>query len=208
MSTTRPTTPRFTHTAGRPTWEIAELHPAQGNWDEEDYLALDTNRRIEFSDGFLEFPAMPTISHQRILKFLLGIFSAFVEERNLGEVLFSGTRVRLRPGRIREPDIVFRGAGRPPESTDSYWEGVDLVLEVVSEGVEDRRRDLRKKRVDYAQAGIPEYWIVDPKTRTITVLKLKGKTYAVHGRFARGSRATSALLKGFAVDVGKVFEKK
>lgn len=43
---------------------------------------------------------------------------------------------------------------------DAYWTGADLAVEVVSE--DDPGRDLITKRLEYAQAGIPEYWIVDP----------------------------------------------
>lgn len=208
MSTSRSTTPQFTHTAGRPTWEMASLYPEQGYWDEEDYLALETKRRIEFTDGFLEFLPMPTMTHQRILKYLLAALSAFVEQRELGEVLFAGLRVRLRPGKLREPDIVFMATGHESRKSEDYWTAADLVMEVVSGSPEDRKRDLVDKRAEYAEAGIPEYWIVDPRPRTITVLKLKGKKYAVHGRFRRGGRATSALLPGFGVDVKTVFDRK
>ena len=88
-----------------------------------------------------------------------------------------------------------------PISTEEYWEGADLVMEVVSPGDEDRRRDLKTKREEYAQAGIPEYWIIDPELERITVLTLEGQTYVVHGEFSRGEQATSKLLPGFAVDV-------
>ena len=47
-------------------------------------------------------------------------------------------------------------------------------MEVVSSGDEDRRRDLKTKRDEYALAGIPEYWIVDPELDQITVLTLDG----------------------------------
>ena len=85
--------------------------------------------------------------------------------------------------------------------TDDYWEGADLVMEVVSGGDDDRRRDLKTKREEYALAAIPEYWIVDPELGQITVLTLDGPTYAVHGEFKRGEQATSKLLPGFVVDV-------
>ena len=85
--------------------------------------------------------------------------------------------------------------------TDEYWEGADLVMEVVSSGDDDRRRDLKTKREEYAQAGISEYWIVDPVLEQITVLTLDGQTYVVHGEFKHGERATSKLLPGFGVDV-------
>jgi Uma2 family endonuclease len=78
-------------------------------------------------------------------------------------------------------------------------------MEVVSPGKEARERDLEEKRHDYAKAKIPEYWIVDPKTKTITVLTLSGRSYKVHGEFKSGEHAASKLLKGFGVDVANVF---
>ena len=72
------------------------------------------------------------------------------------------------------------------------------MIEVVSE---DRSRDLETKRSEYARAGIPEYWIVDPKFARIIVLVLDGTSYAVRGEFGPGDRATSVLLPGFEVDV-------
>jgi Uma2 family endonuclease len=62
------------------------------------------------------------------------------------------------------------------------------------------------KRHDYAQAGIPEYWIIDPQTEMITVLGLQGDQYGTHGVFGRGDSATSALLPGFAVTVSQVLD--
>jgi hypothetical protein len=53
---------RVTERTGEPTWEIAHLFPIQGDWTEAEYLALDTNHLIEFSDGHLEFLPMPTQS--------------------------------------------------------------------------------------------------------------------------------------------------
>ena len=85
-----------------------------------------------------------------------------------------------------------------------YWQGADLVMEVVSDDPEDRHRDLVTKREEYARAKIPEYWIADPKLEEITVLWLKGKKYRVHGVFKMGQIATSRLLPGFDVAVSDV----
>ncbi len=81
-------------------------------------------------------------------------------------------------------------------------------MEVVSE--ENREHDIETKREEYAQAGIPEYWIVNPEEETITVLVLKSrqKTYTVHGRFVKGTRAKSKLLPGFSVDVTTAVTQK
>jgi len=72
-------------------------------------------------------------------------------------------------------------------------------MEVVSD--DDRRRDLEIKRREYAQASIPEHWIVDPLQARIAVLRLEGERYVVHGEFERGTSATSVLLEGFAIEV-------
>lgn len=79
------------------------------------------------------------------------------------------------------------------------------MIEVVSEGQEQRDRDLVTKRKEYAEAGIAEYWIVDPEQQQITVLALSRKTYKQHGVFGPGQTASSRLLKGFSVEVNEVF---
>lgn len=76
-------------------------------------------------------------------------------------------------------------------------------MEIVSEG--DPKRDWEVKRAEYAEATIPEYWIIDPRLQQITVLKLDGEQYSVHGQYAPGQIATSCLLDGFRCDVAAVF---
>jgi Uma2 family endonuclease len=190
---------------GEPTWEIAHLFPLQGTWSEDEYLALDTNHLIEFSNGFLEVLPMPTTSHQRLAAFLYGLLLAFASPEDIGMVLFAPLRIRVSSGKFREPDVVFMLREHEERIGEEFWEGADLVIEVVSKGAENRERDLNKKRTDYARGGISEYWIVDPQEERITVLRLHGKEYVVHGEFAKGMTATSHLLPGFAVDVTKAF---
>ncbi len=193
---------------GEPAWEVAHLFPLQGSWTEEEYLALPGNRLVEYSNGRIEVLPMPTMSHQLMVAFLYGAVLAFVQPQNLGTVLFSGLRVRLWKGKIREPDVVFMLASHADRMGEVYWKGADLVMEVVSGGDEDRERDLVTKVKEYARARIPEYWIVDPVEAQVTVLRLKGRKYVVHGKIGRGSRATSVLLKGFAVEVDGMFAGK
>ena len=187
------------------TWEIAQLFPAQGHWSEEEYLALDTNHLIEFSQGRLEVLPMPTFSHQRLVAFLYRLLSRFVEERRLGVVMFAPLRIQLWEGKYREPDLVFMTAEHADRLGEQFWRGADLVMEVVSP--DDPQRDTLTKRREYAQAGIPEYWIVDPAGASITVLTLRGREYALHGEFVAGETATSVLLDRFTVDVATVFSE-
>ena len=182
-----------------------DLLPLQGLWTEEQYLLLtnQTNHLVEFTDGTIEVLPMPTSSHQVILVLLFDLFRAVVGQ-NGGEVLVAPLRLRVRPGKLREPDILMLLDASDPRNQDAYWLGADLVVEVVSpDGPE---RDLEEKPLDYAEAGIPEYWIVNPLDATITVLVLDGPAYRRHGLVRRGERATSQLLPGFSVSVDEVFD--
>lgn len=188
------------------TWEVALQFPRQGEWSERQFLELPDNRHIEFTDGVLEFLPMPTWVHAWIVDYFHDQLKAVVKSRKLGHTAASSAFVRLRTGKLREPDAVFVTFDQLPDPQQPST-GARLVMEVVSEGHKNRKRDLEQKRIEYAESGIPEYWIVDPETETITVLTLTaGQTeYAIHGEFKPGQQATSVLLPGFAVDVTACF---
>ena len=188
-----------------PVWEIATLFPDQGQWSEEEYLGLETNRLVEFSDGHLAVLPMPTQTHQALVFLLSRLLYTFAAQKVIGYVLPAALRVRLWQGKYREPDVVFMLSQHAQRRHESYWEGADLVMEVVSNSPEDRRRDLVTKRREYAQAGISEYWIIDPQNQTIAVLWLDDKEYIQRGRYGRGEMAESVLLPEFAVALDEVF---
>lgn len=193
-----------TDTVKEPAWEVAYLFPAQGEWTEEDYFALPDNTRFELADGRLERLPMPTTSHHRIVAFLYRLLLNFVGRRYPGaEALFASLPIRLGPNTLREPDIVLMLPEHRHRIHEQYWERPDMVIEVVSP--KNRATDLRDKRREYAQAGIPECWIVDPQSKTVTVLKLSGEIYVVHGAYGHGDIAESALLDGFRVDVDDIW---
>jgi Uma2 family endonuclease len=182
-----------------------DLLPLQGLWTEEQYLRLtdQTNRFIEFTEGAVEVLSMPTRKHQAISRFLFLAFLAFVQPLG-GTVFYAPLRVRVAPGRFREPDLVLLLEVNDPRNQNAFWLGADLVVEIVSP--DNVERDTVIKRADYAEAGIPEYWIVNPEEETITVLKLEGGAYMVHGVFGRGETASSGLLTGFIMGVDAVFD--
>ena len=196
-----PTPPRPPE--GEPAWDVAKLFPNQGTWSVEEYLALNANRLVEFSNGYIEVLAMPTMRHQLIVMFLCDALRAFVKDRVAARVLVAPFRIRLWPEKFREPDVMLMLPEHGARMGNEFWDGADLVVEVVSD--DDRRRDLETKRFEYARAGIPEYWIVDPQNNQITVLTLNGTSYAIGGEFGPGGRAESVLLRGFGVPVDDVF---
>lgn len=184
---------------------VLERLPRQGDWDDEYYLWLtdDSNHLIELVNGKIEVLPMPTDRHQTILLLLYEMFVAFLRPRG-GKVLISPIRLRIREGNFREPDLLLVRDAADPRRQNRFWLGADLVLEVVSP--DKPARDLVVKREEYAIAQISEYWIVDPQTTTVTVLRLDDETYTEHGIFGRGDVASSALLDGFLVDVAAVFD--
>jgi Uma2 family endonuclease len=112
---------------GEPAWNIALVYPRQGQWTEAEYLALNTNRLIELVDGCVEVLPMPSLFHQAIVGYLYDLLKAFVKAHAAGEVLFAPLRVRLFPGHLREPDVLYLR----PERTRNRHEpvpGADLVM--------------------------------------------------------------------------------
>jgi Uma2 family endonuclease len=180
-----------------------DLLPLQGLWTEEQYLRLtdQTNRFIEFTEGAVEVLPMPTRKHQAISRSLFLAFLAYIQPLG-GTVFYAPLRVRVAPGRFREPDLVLLRDVNDSRNQDAFWLGADLVVEIVSP--DHVERDTVVKRADYAIAGISEYWIVNPEETSITVLKLENSAYTSHGIFRRGGTATSALLPGFTVSVDAV----
>lgn len=184
--------------------EVASLYPPQGEWKEEDYFSLpDTNRYVELSDGRIIMPPHPTFSHQEALKRLFLRLQAYVEKNNLGIVQIAPLPVRLWPGKIREPDIFFIGK----EHSDRIGERVcgvpDLVVEVISSSTE--RTDRVEKFLEYAKAGIREYWLIDPEKKTVEVYSLRGGDYILVGKYSGSQVATSEMLPGFKLRASELF---
>lgn len=188
-------------------WELATLYPEQGEWSENEYLDLtdETNGRVEFTDGRLEFLQMPTEIHEALVQFLFFSLHGFVKTKNLGKVYSNGIRVRIRPRKIRLPDVLFLHKDHFAVRHNRVWDGADLVMEVVSDAPQDRQRDYELKLLDYAEAKIAEYWIVDLERELVLVHRLEGDRYRVQGEFTRGQLATSSFLTGFGIDVSALF---
>ena len=119
-------------------------------------------------------------------------------------MFYGPLRLRIREGKFREPDLLLVTNANDSRCRDDYWCGADLVVEVINPDNPDR--DLIDKRRDYAEVGIPEYWIVNPESCTVTVLVLSGEEYREHGVFEPGGRADSPTQSGFSVDVNEMFD--
>lgn len=189
-----------------PAWDVALLFPPQGGWTLDEYFELSerTNQLVEFTRGRIEVLEMPTVEHQRILMFLIEMFRKTGVDDQQGFALVAPHPTKILPEVVREPDIVFKLRENLSAKDKKYFQGADLVMEIVSPDAKSHKRDYETKVADYAAAGISEYWIVDPQEKKITVLTLDGDKYQEHGVATTGN-ASSKLLKGFSVDAPSVF---
>src|SRR5688572_19875625 len=128
----------------------------------EEYVAwAPEDRKTEWADGaVIEF--MSTLTrHGDIEEFLLGLVLFFVKLRNLGRI-YSGTyAMRVGEGRpLRQPDLIYVANEHLDRRTRERLEGpADLLVEIVSE--DSVTRDRRDKFKEYAELGVPEYWIAE-----------------------------------------------
>ncbi|CAA9228289.1 MAG: N-acetylmuramoyl-L-alanine amidase [uncultured Chloroflexia bacterium] len=119
--------------------------------------------RAEWKDGEV-IVFMPVKKyHQRVVQFLHVVLEHFVTALRLGAVGVAPIEVRLSPqGPSREPDLFFVGNDSLPRWTDTRLEGgPDLAVEVISD--DSVGRDRGDKFYEYQEAGVSEYWIIDPR---------------------------------------------
>ena len=171
----------------------------------EDYLSLDGPYFVEFIDGRIQVLPMPDAFHQSLMVWLVNYFRAWLATHGGGKAQIAAFKVFLRDGQYREPDVCLMLAKNAARMHRSHWEGADLVVEIISKS--NRLHDIQTKRVEYAANGIPEYWIVDPENRRVSVLKLDGSEYKQHGDFASGDELSSPLLEGLKLDVKAMFDE-
>jgi len=192
---------KFPEEKDGPSW------PAQGGWTYEDYLRLpEDGNRYEVIRGFLYVSPAPLPKHQFPVGKLIRYFDVFVSDAGLGTVLPAPLDVVLPKGIASpvQPDVAIFRKGNEP-SPDRPFEGVpDLLVEVLSSGT--RRRDQTLKLGAYEEAGVPEYWLVDPDARTVVVLVLgKDRKYIELARGGIGDEVESSVFSGLRVNVARLF---
>ena len=149
----------------------------QGEYTLEDYYALPDERRVELIDGVIYDMSVPAIIHQKILGELFILFRECMD-RHEGkcEVYLSPCDVRLdRDNRTMvQPDLLV--VCEEYDVRAKNIEGApDLTLEILSPST--RSKDMLLKLYKYANAGVREYWIVDPEQKTVFVYDLEHENY-------------------------------
>jgi Uma2 family endonuclease len=193
-----------------PEREDGKPWPAQGDWTYEDYLLLpDDGQHYEVLYGALSVTPAPRYEHQEALSELHGELRNHVRLNKLGRVLVAPFDINLPRGIASpvEPDIIFLRTGNTPRRGERSFTGVpDLVAEVHSPGT--RHRDRTTKFKAYQEAGVPEYWMVDPDDRTVEVYILRDGRYLQLCRGGVGDVVRSEVVEGFRLAVAELFPEE
>jgi Uma2 family endonuclease len=174
-----------------------------------DFLEWDEHERCELVDGEVFMLAAPSAEHQRVLMELAYYLRDFLKGKPC-KVFPAPFAVRLFPvadnsdDTVLEPDIVVvcdpakldkRGCNGAP----------DLVMEISSPST--ARYDKVEKFRRYQAAGVREYWIVDPDTKTAQACVLEKGRYILSS-YGDTDTAPVTVLPGCVIDLGEVFAEE
>ncbi len=183
-----------------------ERSPVQGQWTYDDYARLpDDGFRYEVVRGELFMSPAPRPVHQDVITLISYFLVEFLRAKRLGKSFVSPIDVVLpqQLGDPVQPDIVFILNERLHIVGELSIQGApDLVMEVLSPSNAEYDRELKYEI--YAEAGVPEYWIVDPHERTVEVFVLRDRGYEPRGRYSEGETARSEILDGFTAAIDEI----
>jgi Uma2 family endonuclease len=168
----------------------------------EDYAAIpDDGRRHEIIDGEHYVNPAPNLRHQYILANLGFALHQHVKAHHLGHLYIAPVDVRLGEHMVVQPDIVFVSAGRAHTLTPENVQGIpDFVVEILSS---NRSYDERVKYGMYENAGVAEYWIVDPYRNEVKIFRRTGERFV---NLPVGETITSPLFPGLTLTLRDLFD--
>ena len=162
----------------------------------------------ELFEGELSVAKAPSLKHQEIIGRFITILTNYLDENPIG-------RVWITPGVIFDeynsaiPDLAYIAKERIPQiASGIHIVGApDLVIEIMSPGSENVRRDQVVKRQTYARFGVKEYWIVEPVVEIVDISRLQNNILASVGVFRNADEISSPLLPDLSFRVSDVFRK-
>src|SRR6266850_7198155 len=141
-----------------------------------DAFPEDDGNRYELIGGELFVSRAPGIPHQSVLQNLQFEFGLYLKANPIG-ILVPGAGAIFSDYDAVIPDLAFVRNERWDEvvTGEKFTGALDLVIEVLSPGTQNRKRDLSAKRQLYGKYGAKEYWIVDSENRSVLIFRLRGQ---------------------------------
>jgi Uma2 family endonuclease len=167
----------------------------------------DDGNRYELIEGELFVSRAPGIPHQRVLHNLQMEFGSYLKANPIG-ILVPGAGAIFSDYDAVIPDLAFVRNERWDQvvTGEKFTGALDLVIEILSPGTQNRQRDLSAKRKLYGKYGVKEYWIVDSENLEVLVLRLEEEAFEEIATFKSSDELTSSLLPGFQLSVSTIFK--
>lgn len=176
----------------------------------EEFLEFTKNsgehERYEYIDGEIFLQASPKGDHQWARMELIGVFYQFFAGKTCRPFVapFDITIRRSNDINVVQPDLMVICDFKEKLGGDGYYHGVPaLVVEILSEST--KRNDLIKKLNLYMQGGVKEYWVVDSKSKQITIYAFENQDIQEYLTYKAPEKAQSVLFPELVVDLTGVF---
>jgi Uma2 family endonuclease len=159
----------------------------------------------ELINGEIMRRTSPNRDHQEASANVHFALMAFVKAHNLGKVYAAPMDVYLTEFDLVVPDLIFVSKNNEAiHRNELYIEGVpDLIVEILSKGTQNVDRG--KKNTQYKKFGVKEYWIVNPRSKSIEVYEWMNGDYELFSDAEETGEIESKVLAGFKLDVSEIF---
>jgi len=166
----------------------------------------DDGNVYELIEGELFVSCAPGIPHQLTLQKLQVELWLFLKENPIGRIV-PGAGLVLSQYDSVIPDISFVTNERWNEAVANsrFVLAPNLVIEILSPGKANLKRDLISKRRLYAKYGVEEYWIVDVDKRQVVTFQLADGNLKENTALTTNDVLTSTVLGGFGIEVASLF---
>jgi len=172
----------------------------------QDYLELpEDSHQYQVINGELVMAPAPYTIHQGVSANIFDALKSFMKETRIGKVLYAPVDVVLSETNVFQPDILFVANENSKIISEKNITGApDLVIEILSPST--GYYDLTEKKEIYAEFGVKEYWIVDPKKQWVEIYANETKKFKPGQRLEKSGILKSRELDGFEISLQKMFQ--
>ena len=177
--------------------------------DDWEAMPHGDGNRYEIIEGELFVSCSPGLTHQRVVTNLITLFALFLEKDRIGEILTNAGVILSKFSAVIPDLVVFlKETGDAIIKDDRLRGPTDLVIEVISPGSANVRRDRVDKLQLYSKHRVPEYWIVDPANLTVDQYLLRDSSLELSQTLKReDERLVSVAIPGFSCLLSQIFRR-
>lgn len=193
---------------------LTEVRPLPISYtvDDLDFMPDDTNR-YELIGGKLFVSRAAHLDHQLLITNIMRIFIRYLDKNPIG-IVVTTPGVIFSPQDAVIPDLVFAThetvknnvAGEDERFDGKFLAAPELMIEILSYGKQDVKRDRIYKRTLYGSYGVKEYWVVDGLFNAVEVYRLEEDGLNLCKRFEIDETIETPLLPDFSLKLNDIFK--